>query len=217
IGDACLILDGDGDGWDDRLGVSGGGCAAGGPGDGGGLALLLLLALFGIRRRGVAIALVVALGWPVAADAQAPAVERQDFSVERFRLATDRGGILDVEWAAVPGHLQAQAALWIGYADDPLVLYRRDPDGNRERVAPLVDHRTTGSAVFALPLFDIISVGFELPVVLHQSRPSLGLDEGLRLPAGNLRSAGFGDLRLVTKVQLLQAQRHGIDLAVMPV
>ncbi|MBO6934397.1 MAG: OmpA family protein [Deltaproteobacteria bacterium] len=224
IGDACVILDGDRDGWDDRLGVSGGGCAAGGSGHGGALALLLMVALVGFRRRGALLALLAAgIAITSTASAQTAPVERQDFSVERFRLATDRGGILDVEWAAVPGHLRAQGALWVGYADDPLVLYRRSPDDDddddieRDRVSPLVDHRTTASAVFALPLFDTLSVGFELPLVLYQNRPTLGLDEGLGATANDLATTGFGDLRLVAKVQLLQAERHGLDLAVMPV
>lgn len=215
VGDACVLLDGDGDGWDDRLGVSGGACSAGGPVSGGGLALLLLLALLALRRRGwvvVAGALLAAS----TASAQAPAVERGDFAVERFRLATDRGGILGVEWAGVPGHLRAQGALWVGYADDPLVLYRRTGDESRDRVSPLVDHRTTAAAVFALPLFDTLSLGFELPLVLYQSRPALGLDEGLGSPSADLATTGFGDLRLVAKVQLLQSERHGVDLALMP-
>ncbi|MAQ15825.1 MAG: hypothetical protein CMN30_13650 [Sandaracinus sp.] len=219
VGDACSFPDGNEDGWDDGLGVAGGVCSASGRDAGGtALALLFVFFLLALRRRPGAAALValfsVAAASPAAA--QEPAVERQDFSVERFRLATDRGGILDAEWAAVPGHLRIQGALYFGYADDPLTLYRHGDEGEHDRVAPLVDHRTTASAVFALPLFDVLSVGFELPLVLYQSRPALGVTDGLGSDLGELGTTGLGDLRLVAKVQLLNTERHGLDLALMP-
>ena len=228
VGDACQFPDGDEDGWDDTLGVAGGGCSSAGDPRGPfpPLALLVLLGLVGLlvlrRRRGRwgALAVLAALTAIVgtggaSAEAQEPAVERQDFAVERFRLATDRDGILDVEWAAVPGHLRLQGALWFGYADDPLVVYRRD-GGGRDRVSPLVDHRTTAAAVFALPLFDTLSLGFELPLVLYQGRPDLGVADGFGSSLGSLATTGLGDLRVVAKVQVLRAARHGVDLAIMP-
>jgi hypothetical protein len=42
-----------------------------------------------------------------------PAAAQTEFSVERFRLSTDRDGLLDVEWGSVPGHLNWDLGLWL--------------------------------------------------------------------------------------------------------
>ncbi len=153
-------------------------------------------------------ALLVTLG---AATARAQS-EEGNFSAERLRPALDRDGILDVEWAAIDTPGSWDAALWLGYALNPLVLNRRDVDGTTERVGALVAHRVGASAVVSVTLLDWLELGGELPLVLFQSRgdgvPGLAL--------GELSALAIGDARLAPKVQVLHTELHGVDLAVIP-
>ena len=88
----------------------------------------------GPRGLGVVAVLVVS----TAAQAQ-PATDA--FGIERFRLAMDRAGVLDVESAEVAGHLSVSASAFVGFAHDPLVVYDRDMNA----VDALVDRRLTTS------------------------------------------------------------------------
>lgn len=134
------------------------------------------------------------------------------FSAERLRPALDRNGILDVEWAAIDGNGAWDAALWTGYALNPLVLNRRDIDGTSERIGTLVAHRVGASAVVSMTLLDWLEVGGELPLVLFQSRGD-GVP-GMSLPP--LSALALGDARVSPKLQILNTKLHGLDLAVMP-
>ncbi len=205
LGDICDD-DANGDGYHDRFGVTGGGCSTGGS-EPSSLAVALALALLVLRsRRSAAIAAAALLVMALATPAKAQ--QSDAFSVERFRLAMDRDGVLDVEWAAVPEHLHWNLGLWLGTANDPLVLYDGSA-GERVRAGALVGQRTTASLVGAVALWDRLQLGLELPVVLSQ-----GSDDIAGAPMNEL-SGGFGDLRLVSKVQFLRQQRHRADLALI--
>ena len=52
--------------------------------------------------------------------------EPRNFSLERFHLAGDRNGLFDVDWAEHPGRDAIDAALVVGFMDDPLVVSRLD-------------------------------------------------------------------------------------------
>ena len=218
FGQAC-DADDDGDGYDDDLGLQGGGCSAtGSSGTGTGLLVLAVVFVLGFvrRRQGgrgmvaavAAVAALVGLTQPVAA--QVASVDSK-YTVERFRLSTDRGGILDVEAADVPGHLSFDLGLWLGYADDPLNVYRSESNGDRMRVASLVSHRLGGNLVAALALFDRVQLGIEIPLVLSQDQAPSGLTG----PPSSIASFGLGDMRLVPKVQLLRADKQFIDAAII--
>jgi len=125
------------------------------------------------------------------------------FAIERFRLALDRDGLLDVDTATVPGHLSWSAGLWFGFAHDPLVVY----DRNMATVESLVEQRFTTGLVGSLALWDRIELGIALDLVGHQAGA-----EDLSMRA--LTSAGLGDLRVVTKVALLD--KAGVHVAVIP-
>ena len=61
----------------------------------------------------------------VATIAEAQVVqEPRSYPAERFRLATDRLGLLDVEWASVMSHLSWDVGLYASYTKNPLVIYR---------------------------------------------------------------------------------------------
>ena len=133
-----------------------------------------------------------------------------DVPLERFRLATDAEGVLDVDWADVPGHLDWDLALWFDMADDPLVAYREE-DGDRERVGSLVSRRLSTSILGSIALWDRVQLGLEVPLVLSQSGdavPVFMLDEA--------SDVGLGDIRLMPKVQILDAASAGVHLAFLP-
>ena len=213
-GQACDTDDND-DGFDDNLGASGGGCSAAGTSTEGGLVLLLGLALlalgFGRRRRravlvGAASAVaLVGLGQGVAR-AQSNTVD-SEYAVERMRISSDRGGILDVESANVPGHLSFDLGFWVGYADDPLTLQDRDDD---MRVAELVSQRLGGDLVGSLALFDRVALAVAVPLVLKQEQ-AVGSFMG---PPESLSSFGIGDIRLSPKLQVLKSEDIGLDVAI---
>lgn len=123
-----------------------------------------------------------------------------------MRLGADRAGVLSVESGRVVPHREAVGAAWLGHANDPLVLHRL---GDGRRVASLVGGRTSGALSAAVGILDRAQLAIEVPVILHQSRQS-----GAVTPP-SVTGFGFGSLRLVPKVGLLEAGRHGLDLAVL--
>src|ERR1043165_1662936 len=102
---------------------------------------------------------------PAASSAQN---EPQGFPVERLRISTNRQGLIDVEDASVAPHLAWDAGLWLGYARNPLLLYRIE---DRSRLGPLVENRLGASLVASVGLYDRFEVGVDLPVILYQGRP----------------------------------------------
>jgi len=91
-----------------------------------------------VKRPAPFLFLALALGAALPAGAQQPISEPQTFPVERLRLATSRAGLIDVEAADVAPHLAWDAGLWMGYARNPLLVYRQ---GDNARVGALVADR----------------------------------------------------------------------------
>ncbi len=124
------------------------------------------------------------------------------FGIERFRLASDRAGLLDVEWAGVPGHLSWGAGVLVGFAHDPLVLYDRDMNV----IDAVVDRRVTTSVQGALGLYDRVSLGLAIDVVGYQSGSDAATSPTMRsLPGG-----GIGDFRLLAKVLAVGDARYQV-------
>src|SRR5262245_46774218 len=132
-------------------------------------------------------------GWVVlvpvvaALSGRAHAQQSDELGIERFRLSIDRAGMLDVEWAGVPGHLSWGAGVAVGFAHDPLVVYDRDMNA----VDALVERRLTTMFVGSLALWNRLQLGASLDVVGYQ-RGSDVLGAMTELP-----SSGVGDLRLL--------------------
>ncbi|ACY14280.1 OmpA family protein [Haliangium ochraceum] len=159
-------------------------------------------------RSGLAL-LTAGLGMTLLAPSASAQQMDTDVPLERFRLATDESGVLDVEWAKVPAHLDWGLAVWLDAADDPLTAYVDGPEG-RERVGSVVSRRLSASLLGHVALWDRAQIGVELPLLLSQASDDLpGLD--------GASGAGLGDIRLLPKLQLLDAARAGVHLAVMPV
>jgi MYXO-CTERM domain-containing protein len=222
MGNLC-DTDADGDGWDDDLTVAGGcgGCAAGDEG-GTGSALLVLLALgLAMRRRRAGLTALGSLAVLVAAAALAlpahaqpapPPADVDQFTIERFRLASDSEGVLHTEWGAVPAHLSWDVGLVFGMQDDPLVIYREMDGGDRERVGALVARRISSSLVGSVALWNRLALSMELPVILSQSEDAPG---GAMAMVPELTSTGIGDVRITPKVQILDAARSGLHLSLL--
>ncbi|MEM6958778.1 MAG: OmpA family protein, partial [Myxococcota bacterium] len=208
LGDACEIIDENGDGFDDRL-VARGGCST--TSSSAPMAMLLFLGFVLFRRRAALVVMLAVGALSTGAVSTARAQEPDTFSTERLRYAIDRNGIAGVESGAVPAHLDVQGLVYFAYADDSLVARGVLDDGANERA--LVENRFSGGVGIALPLFDRFALALQMPFVLSQDRPSDG--QGFRTPLDGL-DAGLGDLRIVPKVQILDAARFGIDLAFMP-
>ena len=204
IGDVC-DPDDNNDGFDDGLGLEGGGCTT--TGNGASIVLVLALGvLVSRRRRRGATLLVLALVATFAART-ASAQVATGYPAERFQLAAHRDGILGVEWADVRGHLTIDAALWLGYANDPLNVYQMS-DG--ARVASFVANRVGGELVGAIHLWDRLELDLAAPLIVSQSNDL----NGLMNPNGALSGFGLGDLRVTPKVTLLHQGRSPVAIAV---
>lgn len=133
------------------------------------------------------------------------------YGVERFRPAIDGEGILDVDSANVLSPWEVNAALWLGYAHEPLAVYRRTGDA-LVRAGALVGPRVGANALLAIGVLDWLELGVDVPVVVFQARGALPEE----LPLSPLTPTGLGDVRLVPKLQVLRAERAFVDLALVP-
>jgi hypothetical protein len=70
------------------------------------------------------------------------------YPVERFRMTPDRTAVLDVEFGRVLNHLDFDLGLYVGGANDPLVLYKT---ATGERVGRVVTDRIAGGFVSSGP------------------------------------------------------------------
>ncbi len=212
LGDACDD-DIDGDGFQNGTGVAGGGCSTGGGQGAGSLVLLGAAAALCRRRRRRAMAATATAMLSTAAVSQAQSVtEPRDFSVERFTLASDRAGILGVESGSMPGKWEVDAHLWIGTADDPLIVYR--DDGDLTRLGSLVSQRTGGELGVSVGVHPRLAVGLDIPLVIAQGRSS-SID-GVAGMLGDIGGVGLGDVRLRPKVAILRQGDAPLDLAFIP-
>ena len=143
-------------------------------------------------------ALVLVAGAATSARAQVS----DELGIERFRIAIDRAGLLDVEWAGVPGHMSWGAGVLVGFAHDPLVVYDRDMNA----VDRIVEGRLTTTLVGSLALFDRMQLGATLDIVGHQTgnpTPVTMIDDWAE--------AGAGDARLVAKVLVAGGARYQLS------
>lgn len=123
--------------------------------------------------------------------ASAQVQENSAYPAERMRAVLDDDGIIAVESATVPGHLQLGLGLWSGYAQSPLVL--RDAEGNR--TGSLLSSRRGGSLVGSLGMGRTFQVGLELPLIFFQRRNETTAQA--MNPLSPIAMGGFGDVRLV--------------------
>jgi outer membrane protein OmpA-like peptidoglycan-associated protein len=164
-------------------------------------------AVAGARR---AIAIVAGLAMGLATTAAV--ADDRGFPVERFRLSSDAGGMLDVEDAAGLAAHAWTVSLWLGAADDPLVVYNPMTD---QRESRLVDTRVGGDLAAAYAVNRWLELSLAAPLILYQnSGPTSTIAPSGMLPA--ISAGGIGALRLGAKLRILRQDRHGVDLAFVP-
>ncbi|ACY18256.1 OmpA family protein [Haliangium ochraceum] len=144
--------------------------------------------------------LAALLAWADIAHAQ----QSGQVSLERARLASDRHGVLDVEWGAPLARGQWDVALWGFTAEAPLV---------RDNGTPLIERRIAGHLIASLGIFDWLQLGLEVPIIAAQSQDLASLAGASSEPQSGF---GVGDVRIVPKFGLLRAAQHGVDLALLP-
>ncbi|MBK7539731.1 MAG: OmpA family protein [Myxococcales bacterium] len=162
-------------------------------------------------RRALALGVALAASGATAAHAQA-VQESRDFPIERFRWTFARTGLLGAEWAGVPEPGSWDAGLWMGTANDPLVLVRTDEHGDSTELSALVAQRTTAALLGSYAL-QRVELGLELPLILAQSRGDIA--PGVEGMLASISGAGLGDLRVASKLALLRQPSRGVDVAVL--
>lgn len=167
-------------------------------------------------RARLCIPLVAIAGFLSASDVHAQETSDRDFSAERFRLASDGDGILGTEDATVVGHLNWDVGLWMGWADDPLTVYRA-MDGEVTRTDSLISRRIGGELVGAVGFKDRFQLGVQIPLIANQAFGFDGdPDDPPDVMLGPDSSIGIGDIRVLPKIQLLFADQHKVNLAFLP-
>lgn len=147
--------------------------------------------------------------WAAPAAAQTPQIS-DTLQLERLHLSPDGSGLSSVEGGSVQPDLSWSAGLWSGWSQNPLVAYQRN-DGSR--IAALVANRVGGSLFGSIGFRGWAQLSFELPAVFFQDRRLDATFPAEYLPG--LSAAGIGTLRVTPKVRLLDAERFGVDLAVL--
>jgi outer membrane protein OmpA-like peptidoglycan-associated protein len=215
LGDVC-DRDANGDGFDDDIGVQGGGCSVSvvsGTGSAWGTALLAVLGmtLAGRARRRRRAARAAVLGMGVAGLLTGRSAHAQDTQIpaERFRLASTREGILDVESGKVGKQLSFDVGLWLGYAKDPLTVYRAQ-GGDEDQVGALIGDRFGGALAGSLAVVDQLQLGLTLPLVLAQQESG-----GTGIPNASPDSFGLGNLEVAPKLQMLRQDQVGLDISLL--
>ena len=135
----------------------------------------------------------------------------RSLSLERFRLATDRQGVLDVEGGRTSHQGDWNLSLWGNYANDPLVI--RDSDSDTRLGSP-IHHRVSGALAFAYALTDTFQIAASLPLVFWQSGEQ-NITGVTGLPNSNIGSTGIGNFRISPKVGLFQSDDHAFDLSLL--
>ncbi len=166
-----------------------GGCEVSGSGGAGWLLIGLLL--LGLGRRGAAAAmLLLAVLTPQGASA-----------IEADRFAPAIGdGIVEVERAAVDGHLELRTGLWIRFAGATMAGAYADGSDT----GPLSGAATRLDATVALALADRIELGVGVPAVLTR--------EGMARDGSAIDGGGLGDLRVLAKVMAWRSADRGLAL-----
>lgn len=135
----------------------------------------------------VAIAALAAAGSPAATVA---AQERAD--IEGFRPTPDAAGYLGIPGTRTPGSGRWSFGYWLNYSNRPLVAELIE--GGETAI---VDHRLSSNFLLQVGLGGRVSLGLDLPVLLHQTVGDVLLDGG-----PDVQHNGLGDLRLTGRVRV---------------
>jgi outer membrane protein OmpA-like peptidoglycan-associated protein len=144
--------------------------------------------------------------------ARAQVEEHPRFPAERLQLASDRNGLVDIEWPEPIARGALETYGWAGWARDPLVV--RELSTGR-RIGELVRDRTGGEVGASWAPLRPLQLSVAVPFIASQGRPTTQPRVAtVDLPA--LARSGAGDVRVAAKVALLSQEQRGISLAFIP-
>lgn len=189
-----------------------------------------LLSRAPLTGRGCCGGVAVLLSLLVVTSGRAHAQGSRDFSIERFSAASDRNGMLSVEWAGVPQRGGWELGVLFAIVDDPLLVVLTDAEN--QRIGALVHRRLGGALMASWVVCQCLQIGLMMPFTGSQSqergvgigasmsRSNPGMTSDLTDPAlmnPYLRSAGLGDIRVTPKMSLIDDPKRGVTLAFLPV
>jgi OOP family OmpA-OmpF porin len=150
-------------------------------------------------------------------------VPNDQFSVNRFSPALGGGNYVQVDGAAIGGHMTPSLELLIDYAHRPFVLYTAScPGGNSDECeiddseVEIVSYQLTFDLGATLTLWQKVQFGLLVPLVYTTgdsfaatTGPALA-DDVIRIPGGE--AFGLGDPRLSGKMRFLGKGSEGFSL-----
>lgn len=132
----------------------------------------------------------------------------ENFELQLFDPAMGVDRFLTVEGPRVPGHLNFDVGMLLGYQYKPLVIFVQESGASSEEEFGLIRSQVSMRLMGTIGLFDRYHVGLDIPLMLGQS------GEYFALPAGNgTGKAGLGDPRLHLKAWLVDYKGVGIAFA----
>lgn len=183
------------DKFDDLEARGGGGCSQSPTG----LLLVGLLVLFARRKRQAGLVAAAVLALPVSALAQSAV--NTSIDVQRFKAGSGSQDFLNLDSARVAPHMTPFGGVFIGYADDPLVL---GTPGGRDAVVRLVDDLTFFDLSVGLALKDQFEIALAMPMSLARGQELTALDPSL---GSAISGFSAGDLRIVPKYAFFPRDR----------
>lgn len=162
----------------------------------------------GVRSAPLLVAALLSFTIPARAQVE----EHPRFPAERLQLASDRNGLVDVEWAEPIERGAFEAYGWAGWAHRPLVV-RRLSTG--ERIGDLVRDRSGGELGTSWAPLGSLQLSLAMPFIVSQGRPS-DQPRIATVSMPELAHAGLGDLRMAAKIALLRQDERGLSVALIP-
>ena len=123
-----------------------------------------------------------------------------DLAVQKFRPITGPHGVFTVDSARAAEDLQLSSGVLFNYQRRPLVLE------DKGEVTPIVEGQFTADVLVGIGLGGWLEFGADLPVY--------ALNEAV-VSGQNVGGATLGDLRLSTKVELLDTSRAPVGVAIV--
>ncbi|MBU0551056.1 OmpA family protein [Myxococcota bacterium] len=147
---------------------------------------------------------LMALGCGLFAPTLGLAQEPRDIDIQRFRPAMDSQGFITIERSKALGTLEPAIGLYMNYSFNPLT---QEIDGTRRA---LIEQYGRGDILLALGFFSWVEIGAQLPVVILRGDADGPGDEP------EIAGDGLGDAALSLKIKLLDRDRLGVGLALVP-
>jgi outer membrane protein OmpA-like peptidoglycan-associated protein len=122
-----------------------------------------------------------------------------DLNVQNFSPTPSPYGIFSLDSAQGSSHLQVSGGLLLNFAKDPLIV---EPE-NGEAFS-IVEQQLAADLLFAIGLFDMIEVGFDLPVYFVNTAAVNNVD---------IQGATIGDLLIRPKFTLLNTAESPLGVA----